>query len=173
MITKQKFFFIIVLFPFLTFNCKSQSKEESRSLEDCYQENVKQSRLMTGWYYISDVDSGFTRQLDKTNDFYKINPFPIATAEDMVKLSINTDNRDNLYLSIKFGERGTDSWSVATKRSIGKQLALIVDDKLLCTPLVNMQITGGNAALGRTNYTKEDLEKVKQAIENNKTAIGK
>ena len=150
--------------------CGKQDEKEnsSMSLEDCYQQNIESATLMTGWYYISDTDSGFVRQLDKTDTFYKINPFPIVTAADISTLTIEKNNFGNTYLFIKFGTRGTESWREATRKAIGKNLAFIVDDKLLNAPYINMEIPNGNSALNRNDYSKEEFEKIEQAIKDNK-----
>ena len=155
-----------------TASCAVQNKKENKirnlSLEESYEKNLTNSILMTGWYYISDIDSGFARQLDRTDEFYTINPFPIVTAEDVTMLSIEKDNWGGVFLSMRFGKEGTERWRVATGRSIGKKLAFIVNDKLLYVPQVHSEITAGVSALSRIDYSKEDYERAKQAIENNK-----
>ena len=169
-------FIVIILLFFLTVSCSTQNKKgsESRSLsfEECHEKNLTDSTLMTGWYYISDSDSGFVRQLDKTDEFYIINPFPIITVEDITTLSIEKNNWDEmLYLLIKFGVEGTELWSTATRNAIGGSLALIVNDKLLVVPQVHSEITAGVSALGRIDYSKEEYEKIKRTIEDNKIEI--
>ena len=166
-----------MLLLFLTTSCVIQNKKGNiircLSLEECYENNLTNSTLMTGWYYISDIDSGFVRQLDKTNEFYTINPFPIVTAEDITTLSIEKNNWNEMYLLIKLGKLGTERWRIATRTSIGGKLAFILNDKLLCTPNVNAEIPAGVSVLGRIDYSEEEYEKVKQIIENNKTEIQK
>lgn len=173
----MKRFIAIMLLFFGTTSCFSQNKNESGirslSLEECYKKNLADSTLMTGWYYLSDADSGFVRQLDKTNEFYTINPFPIVTAEDMTVLSIEKNRRGDTFLVIKFGKAGTELWRMATKKTVGKKLALIVNDKLIYAPLVNSEITAGVSALNRGDYSKEEYEKIKQAIENNRAQMQK
>jgi hypothetical protein len=170
-------FIVIILLSFLTISCGVQSKQGSEirnlSFEECYKKNLTDSTLITGWYYISDIDSGFVRQLDKTDEFYTIDPFPIITAEDMTTLSVEKNNWDETYLLIKLGIEGTELWRTATKKAIGGNLALIVNDKLLCVPQVHSEITAGVSALGRMEYSKEEYEKIKRTIEDNKTEIQK
>ena len=174
---RESLFIAIMLLLFLTTSCVTQNQKESGirslSLAECHEKNLADSTLMTGWYYLSDIDSGFVRRLDKTDEFYTINPFPIVTAEDMTMLSVENNNRNEMYLLIKFGKEGTDLWRIATKKALYGQLALIVADKLLCTPQVHSEITAGVSALGRIDYSKEEYEKVKQTIENNRTEIQK
>jgi len=168
-------FIAIVLLSFLVISCDAQNNKEREirnlSFEECYEKNLADSTLMTGWYYISDIDSGFVRQLDKMDEFYTINPFPIVTVEDMTAISVEKNNWDDMYLLIKLGVEGTELWSTATRDAIGGKLALIVNDKLLCTSQVHSEITVGISALGRMDYSAEEYEKIKQAIENNKIEI--
>jgi len=150
-------------------NNSNQDKKQSVSvsLEDCYQKNIETSTLMTGWYCMSDnTDNGFIRQM---NTPYTINPFPIVTAEDMVTLTIQENDYDP-YLLIKFGKRGTERWREATKKSIGKNILFIVNDELLSAPLVKMEMSSGISSL-YGDYTIEELEIIKQAIEKNKTEL--
>ena len=172
--TKRTFLLIAVLLLsilFLITNNKNKNNNENiqMSLDDCFKKNIEDSTLMTGWYYISEIEDGFVRQLDKTDEFYNINPYPIATAEDIARLSVESNNLGKAYLLMKFGKNGAEYWREATKKTIGKNLAFIVDDKLLCVPHVNMEIANGNSALNRTDYTKEELEIIEQTIKDNKS----
>jgi preprotein translocase subunit SecD len=173
---KREYMFIAVtLLLFLTAGCGFQSKKKveirNLSLEECYEKNLADSALMTGWYCISGAGSGFVRQLDKTDEFYAVNPFPILTAEDIITLAVDKNNRGELYLSMKFGKAGTELWRVATGKSVGKNLALIVNDRLISMPYVNSEITTGVSAFGRTGCPKEEYEAVKQEIESNRAEM--
>lgn len=167
---KREILFIAILtLSFLTIrgsNCQTYKQGQPVNFEDCYKLNLQDSTLMTGWYYVSTTKSGFVRQLDKTDEFYVINPYPIVTGEDMTTLDIQTNNRGEKYLLIRFGKRGTEQWRIATQKAIGKNLALIVNNKLVYTPFVNIEITVGISTLLRIDYSKKELEKVKEAIEN-------
>jgi preprotein translocase subunit SecD len=65
-------------------------------------------------------------------------------------------------------EIGTEAWSVATEKYIGKKLAFILDDNLLEADYVNSQITGGITALISGDYRKDELENIKAVIEKEK-----
>ncbi len=127
--------------------------------------NISYSTLKTGWYYIADTDNGFKRQLDQTTEYYFIDPSVIVPLEQFEKLEL-TDNKDNFpMLIIRFDKNGTNSWSIATEKAIDKNLALIINDKLVATPKVNSQITAGVSALSRTGYDKQDLDEILKTIE--------
>lgn len=127
------------------------------------------STLKTGWYYVTDQQTNFKRQLDKTAEFYFIDPNVIVPIGQFKKLELTDseyEGKSYPMLVIRFDTKGTDSWSIATEKSIGGKLALIVNDKLVIAPKVNSQITAGVSALNRTDYTKQDIEEILKQIEN-------
>ena len=127
------------------------------------------SILKTGWYYVTDQQTNFKRQLDKTSEFYFIIPDVIIPVSQFKEMEItNSEYKGKNYpmLVIRFDSMGTASWSIATEKSIGRKLALIVNDKLVIAPKVNLQITAGVSALSRRDYTKQELEDILKEIEN-------
>lgn len=117
--------------------------------------------LQTGWYYIQDT-STCLRVLDKSNERYYIDPTPIVTIKHFAKVDMREGTYNGAayaYIDIRFDSLGTVAWRVATDRTVGKRLALIIDDKLVYTPLVNGPIFSGVSALNRGNYLKDELEK--------------
>jgi len=166
----KKKILIVSISLFLITNCnvrKNVSISEPKfSIENCLEQNLKDSTLMTGWYYVAD--SGFVRQWAKTDDVYYINPRPIITAEDIIKLEIK-ENRWHELIFMQFGKRGTATWQEATKEAIGNNLAFIVNDTLLATPMVHNQITNGISIFSRIDYSKSEMEEIIKAIEKNKS----
>jgi preprotein translocase subunit SecD len=122
--------------------------------------------LQTGFYYIVEADDGFKRQLDKDSLSYFIDPTPIVTSKNIVKFEIYTSNYGGIGLSMKLDDNGTIAWSEATEKATGKELAFIVDNKLIQVARVISQITGGMTALNRGIYTKRELEEIQKLIEN-------
>lgn len=116
--------------------------------------------LKTGWYYVSEQETNFKRQLDKSSDFYYINPNVIVSVEQFKELEITEDERQGTKISsliIRFDKKGTENWSVATRNSIGRQVALIIDNELVSVSKVNAQIKVGVSSLFGFNYSKEEL----------------
>ena len=154
----------------------SQAKMGDRLLEDP-EHNIKDSPeilkhdstiLYTGWYFVVDIDNGFKRQLDKSSDTFFIDPKPIVTAKNFSELEIyesNAGGQKYVGLTMRLDQGGTVNRSVATERSIGKQLAFILDNKLLYVAKVNAQITVGVTALNRGDYSRAELDNFKTIIE--------
>ena len=124
--------------------------------------------LITGWYYLTDKESGVERTLDGTKETFFINPNPIVTVDNFTKLKIYQSNQGSYGLTIQLDEKGTVNWSEATGKSIGQKLALIIDNKLYFTPTVNAQIDVGITALNRGDLTKKEMKSIKQKIEKEK-----
>jgi preprotein translocase subunit SecD len=127
--------------------------------------------LYTGWYYIVDTDNGFKRKLEKSSETFFINPKPIVTAKNFTTFEIyesKAGGQKYVGLTMRLDKIGTENWSVATGKAIGKQLAFILDDRLLHVAEVNSQITAGVTALIREDYSKAELENIKTSIESEK-----
>lgn len=175
--------FLSFLFLLAASSCNSSANEHSiagdRLLADP-EHHIKDSPeitrhdstiLYTGWYYIVDIDNGFKRQLDKSTDTFFIDPKPIVTAKNFTKFEIyesNAGGQKYIGLTIRLDEKGTENWSIATEKAIGKQLAFILDNRLLHVPKVNSQITAGVTALNRADYSRAELENFKTIIESEK-----
>jgi len=173
---------LFLSFMFLLTACldnNSQAQLGARLHED-HEHHIKDSPninkhdttiLYTGWYYIVDTDNGFKRQLDKSTDTFFIDPKPIVVAKNFTTFEIyvsNTDGQKYFGLTMRLDGQGTENWSVATEKAIGKQLAFILDNKLLYVAKVNSQITTGVSALNRGDYSKAELENFKTIIEGEK-----
>ena len=127
--------------------------------------------LYTGWYYIIDTDNGFKRQLNRSTETFFIDPKPIVTAKNFTTFEIFESNagvEKYIGMTMRLDEAGTENWSVATEKAIGKQLAFILDDQLLQVSKVNSQITAGVTALSRKEYSRAELENFKTIIESEK-----
>lgn len=158
----------VILLTILFSSCIStRNKTLTNSQKDNTNINSN-TTLQTGWYFIVDKNNGVKRQLDKDTIFYYLDPKPIITAKNIEKSEIYLSRFGDTGLSMKLDKKGTKAWSNATERTIGNQLAFIVDNKLLSVPKVNAQITGGMAALNRNIYTREQLEEIMLTIENEK-----
>ncbi len=127
--------------------------------------------MITGWYYISEIEQGFKLQLENSKEYFFIDPTPIVTAKNFTTLEIyesNAGGKKHIGLTIRLDKSGTKKWSLATEKSVGKKLAFILDNKLIYTLHINSQITGGTTALNRGDLTIEQLEEIKRILEKEK-----
>lgn len=171
---RQFLFYVTILSALIsTTNCTGQRKHDKTKqidINSVYEKNIADSILATGWYYLSETEPGFKMKLDKSEEFYFVDPKPILVKEHFDKVEIfETDFQgqydDYIGLSIRINKKYIDLWADATGKSIGKRLGLIIDNKLVNAPQVNARIEGGATALNREVYTSEELEKFKNLIE--------
>ena len=168
---------ILLLTAFINKGSNVTSQNPGKRTLENTQYHVRNSRegfqddstiLSTGWYYLADTDNGFKRQLDKSIEKYFIDPKPIVTAKNIITFEIyerNVGGQKRLGLAMQLDKEGTQNWSIATERSIGRHLAFVLDNRLLQVAKVNSQITGGMTALNRGDYSRQELENVRSIIE--------
>lgn len=122
--------------------------------------------LVTGWYYVVEPGQGVKRILDGDTLAYWLNPAPIVTAKQIATFELYKSNFDNSWvLAMKLDGPGAEGWKTATGNSIGGRLAFVVKNKLLSTPQVNAEISGGLTALNRGTYSKGQLKAIMKAIQ--------
>ena len=50
-------------------------------------------------------------------------------------------------IDLQFTDKDIDDWTTVTRRHIGKQLAIIVNGRVVCAPFIQSEITGGKAQI--------------------------
>jgi preprotein translocase subunit SecD len=125
--------------------------------------------LKTGWYYVVNSRSGVKRQLDKSKEHYFIDKHPIVTANNFTNLLLDGSTYSygpeyQYRLVMQLDLAGAKLMGMATKKSIGKKLAFILNDKLLNVVGVMAMVDNGMTVMDRGTYTKEELEKFKAAV---------
>lgn len=83
-----------------------------------------------GWYYLTE---GTPDTLSKD---------PIVTVRDFEELRL-----DSIQIAGKLNEQSIAKWSDATENSIGKQIAFVYNNKVICAPRVNARIESGHFAI--------------------------
>lgn len=60
---------------------------------------------------------------------------------------------------LKMNEEGAKQFTDFTKKNIGQQVAIVIDDKVYSAPMVQMEITGGNASISG-QFTPEQTKEL-------------
>jgi hypothetical protein len=149
-------------------NCTSTQKL-LLPIEECYQRNLSDSTLMTGFYFVTRPNTGFSRYYKDFDTTITINPRPIVTVEDIVKMSIGKSNYGFLYIGINFGKRGTEAWKEATVLNPIEYnyVVFVLNDSIIEMRRVVSQIPNGVSAISTRTSTLEELNVIKQKIEEN------
>ena len=93
---------------------------------------------------------------------------PILTGAEFKRADVGRDEQGNVEISIEFNSEGAKKFAEATKRNIGKQIAIFLDDQLLSSPTVQSEITDGKGRI----TGKFDLKEAKNlAIQLNAGAL--
>lgn len=146
--------------------------EDERSIfcQPQLQMSFESSSFQTGWYKVSDTANEYKRALYRSDDIYFIDKEQILGAKNILGVEIYASNGGSKHfgLVMKFDDIGTQAWSIATERAIGKKLAFILNDTLLHVSTINAQITGGIAAINREIYSRQELEKFQKSIQQTK-----
>lgn len=157
-----------ILSILIFFSCEQLIVTENQSEVTRISEVTQNSQLRTGWYYLSDKDNGVEKILNGTKEVYYLNPLPIVTVDNFTDLEIYQSNHDHYGMTIRLDKKGTKQWSIATGKSIGKKLALVIDNELYFMPQVNAQIDVGVTALNRSDLSEAELKAIKNKIEKEK-----
>lgn len=125
--------------------------------------------LRTGWYYVVEKGKGLKRQLEKSEESYFIDRNPILTPKNFSVLSIDGSTLPggsySYRLIMQLDREGHELWFIATKKSIGKQLAFILDNRLLQVVTVNSPVLSGVTVIDRGTDSRQEIEKLKAIIE--------
>jgi hypothetical protein len=109
------------------------------------------SFLVTGFYYVSDTNTGFKRRTANRGDTCCLNPIPFLTIEDFAQVHFKKDGADVWELDVDFYDDVKNILKEATRKALHKRLALVVDNSLISTGVVNGEIDGGMLAFSFTN----------------------
>ena len=111
---------------------------------------------------ISEI--GQTAQLSFVNESGKVllTGDMVADARKQVG-QVSQSGVSQSYVSLEFTEEGKQLFAQATKDNIGKQIAIVLDDEVVSAPVVNAEITDGNAMI-TGNFTPEEAERTASLI---------
>ena len=70
-----------------------------------------------------------------------------AVTDARVSYSGQGMNKGNPSVSMTMNAEGASIWARLTKDNIGKQIAIVLDDRVYSYPNVNSEITGGNSEI--------------------------
>jgi len=72
---------------------------------------------------------------------------PVLTGADFKKAEVGRDEKGNIGIDIEFNSEGAKKFSEATKRNIGKQIAIFLDNEIISAPTVQTEIPDGKARI--------------------------
>jgi hypothetical protein len=129
--------------------------------------------LKTGWYMVTDdLTKGVPKEIiiNGQNQTIYIDPFIQLSVKDIEVFYLVKDPRvaSRVNIMMYFNEIGTEKWSVLTEKSIRKQLAFVINNVVVSTPMVQSQITNGISLFDGADYTPKEMFALKRVLESQK-----
>jgi len=85
----------------------------------------------------------------------------LMTGEFIRDARVRIDSQDNRpYVSLSFDSIGADKFAKITRRNVGRNMAIVLDDKVQSAPVIREAITGGEASISG-QFTVEEADTLK------------
>lgn len=86
--------------------------------------------------------------------------------KDLNSVSMQESKRKGNYdLLLTFSKEGADNWARMTKENVGRNIAIVMNGKVLAAPLVQMEITGGKCMISG-DFSETEASEMKALLEN-------
>jgi len=97
------------------------------------------------------------------NETIYMNPSPEMTEAHLYKIAIGRGRTGDRILMLTFTDEGTAALARVTSANVGKRLAFIVGGRVVTAPILQSQITGGEAVI-EAGFTEEEAERLVKAL---------
>lgn len=85
--------------------------------------------------------------------------------EDLISVDIQESNRKGNYdLLLTFSKEGADKWARMTKENVGRNIAIVLDGKVVTAPNVRQEITQGKCMISG-DFNKTEASEMKAMLE--------
>lgn len=159
----MKILIAIVCSSLILIACAANTNTDNQNNEP---EVIREDSLLsTGWYSIKNFENDFAYQLENDTTIYFIDPLPIVSVKHFSKLEVKENQFNQTALIIWFDKFGSNAWYEGTKVNVGRQLALIIDNKLVSVGKVNEPIPSGVSSLSSLNYDTNEILEFKSILE--------
>jgi len=101
--------------------------------------------------------------VEGTNEKVYLHKETAITNKEIAEAQATTDDSNKPAIAITFTKEGQKKFAELSREHQGKPLAIIVDGKVLCAPIVRDEISG-NKAMIIGSFTKEEAEKIANGI---------
>ncbi|GAB4218894.1 MAG: protein translocase subunit SecD [Candidatus Microgenomates bacterium] len=94
------------------------------------------------------------------------------TGKDVKKASVVFSQQDGKpEVALSFNEKGGELFAEITKRNIKKPLAIVIDNQIITAPIVQQEISDGNAVI-TGNFSVDEAKKLAIAINSGALPVG-
>ena len=133
--------------------------------------DVPKNKLQSGWYLITDNKIATSIKLNKSDKVYKIEKEIFISVKSILDMEITTERYGNKNHPILNFTLDNDASSKLASLPSGfnndRQMGLIINNKLIQVSSIFGKFSGNKISLS-SQYTKEELLKLKKSIEDEK-----
>lgn len=126
----------------------------------------QENQLTTGFYSVVESDTCINSndlvKINYSGEEFCINKIPVITSTDFdsVKVIMDTTNYGiNYTIEIKLRSSAVKGFMVATSKLVGKRLALVINDKIIASPILRDPIESGQIAIFCDEETFNEVKK--------------
>ena len=88
-------------------------------------------------------------------EFNDISGNIVMTGSDLKDSKASVGQNGKPVVGLEFNDEGGKKFAILTSQNIGKQISILLDGKVLTSPVVNEAITGGKAQISGSNNVEE------------------
>ena len=108
---------------------------------------------------------------DKYGEDYSQVPFIVVSKESLLgdnpkvkSATVDPDNLGRYVINFTLEGEAVDRWAKATRENIGRQIAIILDDVVLQSPVVQSEIPNGRSQVTLGNLSYEELDEMAKIL---------
>lgn len=98
-----------------------------------------------------------TEERDGRNSYYLVADYTDLTGRDLKHASFGKGPQMESVVYFEFNAEGAQKFAELTKKCRGRQVAILIDDKIISAPMVNDPITGGSGYI-HGNFTEDSAK---------------
>jgi preprotein translocase subunit SecD len=124
--------------------------------------NIKQPEYcLFAWEYYLEKNSAslYALKLSKNNGAL------ISSAEVKSVKSVQEKASKNYEIEIKLKKEAFETWAKATRTNINKEIAIVLDGKVIYSPVLNAEITSGKCSI-TGNFDKNETKLLESIVNN-------
>ncbi|MNK85137.1 hypothetical protein D3C87_1050090 [compost metagenome] len=133
--------------------------------------DVPKNKLQSGWYLITDNKIATSIKLNKSDKVYKIEKEIFISVKSILDMEITTErygNKNHPILNFTLDKDASSKLaSLPSGFNNDRQMGLIINNKLIQVSSIFGKFSGNKISLS-SQYTKEELLKLKKSIEDEK-----
>lgn len=139
-------------------------------------EPVTDGTLASGFYFVVDSGFGYPRigfpnlrpqsglpGSSVLGTLY-VDPTPIVTLGHFTRIFSDDAINGGREVRIDMDEIGAARWLIGSRQSIGKQVAIVIDDSVYSAPVVQSEIAGGRASIHLGDAGDAEVEESVQRL---------